>query len=616
MSTEKTNLNLTRKWRSKNFDQIVGQDLSVRMLKNSLYLKQFFPVYLFSGQRGCGKTSTARVFASAINCSNLSNFQKDPRKYSVPCLECDSCKAMKSYNHPDFIEIDAASHTGVDNVRQIIESSSFMPLMGSKRIYLIDEAHMLSKAAFNAFLKILEEPPSSVIFILATTSPQKIIETVRSRCFQIFFKSVEHTSLVEHLKYVCGQEDIPYDESGLGVIVNESQGSVRDSLNILEQVRFSSGSITRQAVQNVLGHIDDERLLRLFEFLLTESPQGILQYLKDLKFEFFSAEYVWKKLIEIARTSVWIKHGVSPSWCSQYSDRMGDLIKHCSWERLNDIMQLFYENESVFIKTTEKHSLLEMILIQIAKKNDISNKSGASSVPQRVAPAEKQEEQEYEIIQEEEEEEYEEEDAKEAKNALPKQSDVPVADKVCESTASVEGEWTNFLSSLDKLEDPLLSSIFKNGEVVAFDLQSGDLEVTFLKRFSFFKDSLQETKELWLPLLQEVYSKKVIFKPLFTKEGPAKINSSSANTSKKRLRRTGAKAGTMPPASTSNMRNAQVMAKNNNTKLYKPAFSGVRKTKRVNNIGKLVDVSDVATWKKANILLKYFSGNVTEVQES
>jgi len=155
MNTEHVNLNLARKWRSRNFDQIVGQDLAIRMLRNSLYLSQFFPVYLFAGQRGCGKTSTARVFASAINCANLSKFQKNPKKCHVPCLECESCCAMLSGNHPDFIEIDAASHTGVDNVRQIIESSSYMPLMGKKKIYLIDEAHMLSKAAFNAFLKIL-----------------------------------------------------------------------------------------------------------------------------------------------------------------------------------------------------------------------------------------------------------------------------------------------------------------------------------------------------------------------------------------------------------------------------------------------------------------------------
>src|SRR5271156_392412 len=143
-------LNLARKWRSKSFDRIVGQDLLIRMLKNSLFLGQYFPVYLFAGQRGCGKTTTARVFAAAVNCERLSDFKKQPKEFSVPCLTCTSCVAMAAGKHPDFIEIDAASHTGVDNIRQIIDAASLLPLMGQKKIYLIDEAHMLSKAAFNA----------------------------------------------------------------------------------------------------------------------------------------------------------------------------------------------------------------------------------------------------------------------------------------------------------------------------------------------------------------------------------------------------------------------------------------------------------------------------------
>ena len=187
---ETVKLNLTRKWRSQDFESIIGQSLAVKMLKNSLYAGHYFPVYLFAGQRGCGKTTTARVFARAINCQQLSEFQKQPKKISVPCGTCDSCVAMAQGRHQDFIEIDAASHTGVDNMRSIIEAASFLPLMGKKKVYLIDEAHMLSKAAFNALLKILEEPPSSALFILATTDPDKIIETVRSRCFRLFFQPI------------------------------------------------------------------------------------------------------------------------------------------------------------------------------------------------------------------------------------------------------------------------------------------------------------------------------------------------------------------------------------------------------------------------------------------
>ena len=241
-------LNLSRKWRSQDFDHIVGQELAVRILKNSLYLGHYFPVYLFAGQRGCGKTSTARIFAAAVNCHALTSFQKDPKNSPVPCLVCDSCVAMRDGNHPDFIEIDAASHTGVDNIRSIIESSSLLPIMGRKRVYLIDEAHMLSKAAFNAALKILEEPPATALFILATTNPHKIIDTVKSRCFQLFFTAIAHAPLKNHLQVICKNEKIAYTDDALDLIVRHTEGSARDALNLLEQVRFSSAIVSKEAV--------------------------------------------------------------------------------------------------------------------------------------------------------------------------------------------------------------------------------------------------------------------------------------------------------------------------------------------------------------------------------
>lgn len=265
----KIQLNLARKWRAQGFDQIIGQDLSVKMLKNSLYRGYLFPVYLFWGQRGTGKTSMARVFAAAINCQGLPQFQKEPKNYTVPCMNCPSCLAMKEGKHPDFIEIDAASHTGVDNVRQIIDSAALMPISGQKKIYLIDEAHMLSKAAFNALLKILEEPPVSALFILATTDPQKIIETVRSRCFQICFKQVASPVLVQHLNTICAQESLYADPQALSLIAQESEGSVRDAINMLEQVRFAQGRITCDTVLKVLGILMMGVLLRfLMSFVL------------------------------------------------------------------------------------------------------------------------------------------------------------------------------------------------------------------------------------------------------------------------------------------------------------------------------------------------------------
>ena len=272
-------LNLARKWRSKHFDELVGQELVVRLVKNSLYRTLIFPVYLLSGTRGCGKTSLARIFAAALNCQALGAFQKNPQGQQLPCLTCTSCIAMQAMNHPDFIEIDAASHTGVDNVRAIIEAASFVPVLGTKKIYLIDEAHMLSKAAFNAFLKILEEPPTSVVFMLATTDPHKILETVTSRCFQLFFEPIKRDTVIAHLARICTEEGIAYEQEALALIAQESEGSMRDALNLVERVRIAHSSLTANAVTELLGKIDETRLEELFQVVVQGSAPAVLEIL-------------------------------------------------------------------------------------------------------------------------------------------------------------------------------------------------------------------------------------------------------------------------------------------------------------------------------------------------
>lgn len=379
-------LNLTRKLRAKNFDQIIGQTLSIRMLKNSLYLGYYFPVYLFSGQRGCGKTTTARLFSAALNCKNLELFQKNPKKYQLPCGVCESCSAMFSGTHPDFIEMDAASHTGVDNVRQIIDAASLLPVMGIKKIYLIDEAHMLSKAAFNALLKILEEPPANVLFILATTDPQKIIDTVKSRCFQLLFRAVANPDLLSHLQQVCVAEGISYESEGLLLIIHETRGSVRDALNVVEQVRFSTGSVTAQAVLKVLDHLDTGSFIHIIDLILRNKAQDLLLFLKKSTIEQFSAEYIWRRFVELIRTLLWLKHGVKPY---QHEDcgQVDRLLILCSVERLNRILQHIYDNEEVFAKTTAQHLFLEMFFLQLCHKSD-GHTEGSSAPPHSaIAPS-------------------------------------------------------------------------------------------------------------------------------------------------------------------------------------------------------------------------------------
>ena len=435
------NLNLARKWRSKNFDQIVGQELSVKMLKNSLYLNHYFPVYLFSGQKGCGKTSTARVFAAAINCDQLTQFQKDPKNIALPCLSCSSCVAMMAGKHPDFIEIDAASNTGVDNVRQIIDSSALLPLMGRKKIYLIDEVHMLSKAAFNAFLKLMEEPPASVIFILATTDAQKVLETVRSRCFQLYFRPVNDDALLHHLTNVCQVEGIASDTDALNLIIKETGGSIRDALNLLEQVRFSDVRVTKQAVYQVLGQLDEQRLLSLFEIILYKTPADFLTFSKEHRLEKFSAEFLWQRITELLRACVWIKNGVAPRSFAEYTTQLQFLTRGKSLSYMSSLLELFYSNENVFRKTTAQYAFLEVLLLRVCRKNESNSNS---SMPAMAITATADENDQ--IIDEEQDTE---------------DVDTDTQDPVYENDE--QALWSKLTQKIDILHDPLLTQ-FLNKE--------------------------------------------------------------------------------------------------------------------------------------------------------
>ncbi len=582
-------LNLARKWRPQNFETIIGQDLSVRTLKNSLYLGQYFPVYLFAGQRGCGKTTMARVFAAAINCEQLSAFQKKPKKALMPCLRCSSCTAMQAAKHPDFIEIDAASHTGVDNVRQIIESSSLMPLMGHKKIYLIDEAHMLSKAAFNALLKILEEPPTSALFILATTNLLKVIDTVRSRCFQLFFSSIDLESLLQYLQQICQKESIEYHDDALTLIITQAEGSARDALNLLEQVRFSSKVVSRDAVLSLLGHIDDCQLIRMIETVLQGSPLEVLQLLQSLQCDRYSAELIWKRLTELLRALLWLKHGVNPSQFISGIDGLRDLVKQCSLQQLHDMLEMLYANEAIMLKTTTQHALLEMVLLQVCQSNKkpSGGSSSSSAAQQQVSVVGEQDDEQDD--EDEDEQEYDDEQEEEK-------------DEEVENKGYME-HGAQFIACLETSNDPLVISIFKQARIIRKQEPSDQLDVEFAKDLAFFKNWLEDTKQVWLPWLQKVYSKEVILNLLFTgiKKESTKIKSITVPQQKIRQ-----------PVIQSVQK---ISIERKKTAMYKANTWNKRASRVPQRAETVVDVSDEAVWKKANLLLRNFPGTVTETSE-
>lgn len=576
-------LNLARKWRSKQFDEIVGQDISVKILKNSLYLNQFFPVYLFAGQRGCGKTSMARIFAAAVNCQALELFQKNPKQHMVPCLTCESCMAMATGQHPDCIEIDAASHTGVDNVRQIIDASSFLPILGRRKVYLIDEAHMLSKAAFNAFLKVMEEPPVGVLFILATTDSQKIIDTVRSRCFQLIFKPIAKQYLADHLVRVCTQETIRFTREGLELIVDQSEGSVRDALNLLEQVRFASSQITVQTVRSVLGHIDDASLIHILYTVLHADMAQCIALIEKHNLDHYSADYVWKRSLEILRTCLWAKQGAAVEHGFIDLDICKKLIKDTSAEQLFDCMHEMYMHELTFTKTHEQHAFYEMILLQLCKKNSKKNNSGSAPAAQQV--------QESQIVEEcdedEEDDEYEDSD----------DSDVPFDDQ----DTGAQEPWQLFLRDVTQLQEPLLDSIFMQAAVPA-GVRNGELVVLLSEELSFFNDWIDERKDKWLPLLARYYPSVTHIKSHFTLPAKQtvvathkKIDPVVANTQPKQK----------------SVHKASDVRKE---MFYKKRPSTANAQANVPQ-GAAIDVSDVTLYPKTNMILHYFPSTVLQIQE-
>ena len=597
-------LNLARKWRSRNFDEIIGQDLSVRMLKNSIYLKQFFPVYLFSGQRGCGKTTTARVFAAALNCEKLELFQKHPQKQIIPCLECISCKAIEKGKHPDFIEIDAASHTGVDNVRYIIDSASLMPLMGRKKVYLIDEAHMLSKAAFNAFLKVLEEPPASVLFILATTDPQKIIETVRSRCFQLFFKPVEQPTLHKQLEMICMKENILYDDAGLDTVIKQAEGSVRDAINLLEQVRFSSKSVSQDAVLKVLGYLDDQLLLTLFDHTLNTNPRTLLQYIKKLQWEQYAPHIIWQRLIELGRAALWLKYGVVPESFAEIHASIRNCISRKSASHLNYFLEQLFNQELIFNRTAAKHDVLEMVLLHIChtlNDNDDEDEDGGGSAPSAMQASSNNDEVEFidseeEIDEEDENEDVEDESEQEVLSTL-------VTQTIPQSYAQ---KWQEFITNIASLQDPLLNSIFSQGVLKESAPHEQQIIVEFSKEYVFFTNWLQDAEKTWRPLFEKYFGA-IALKPEFT----------GASIKRVKIEQPLQHVVIQQPIQTKQPAIEQKPKEKQSAYYQKRSFL-TRKTREVKLFKneKVIDISDTILWHKTHTLLRYLSGTVTEIQES
>jgi len=261
---------LARKWRPKTFAEVVGQQHILTALANGLRENRLHHAYLFSGTRGVGKTSIARLFAKGLNCVNGVTAE--------PCGVCEHCKAIEEGNFIDLIEIDAASRTKVEDTRELLDNVQYKPVLGRYKVYLIDEVHMLSRHSFNALLKTLEEPPEYVKFLLATTDPHKLPVTILSRCMQFHLKALEQSQIAEHLGYILNQEQIPFQTLALDKLANAAQGSIRDSLSLTDQaIAMSNGNVTLNIVNEMLGLLDETQAIEIIYALQQGNGEKLMQ---------------------------------------------------------------------------------------------------------------------------------------------------------------------------------------------------------------------------------------------------------------------------------------------------------------------------------------------------
>ena len=437
---------------------------------------------------------------------------------------------------------------------------ALLPVLSKKKIYLIDEAHMLSKAAFNALLKILEEPPTGVIFMLATTELHKIIDTVKSRCFQLFFPPIDKSRIVEHLSAICSKEDIPYEIEGLKVIAQESEGSLRDAINLMERVRLAYATVDKKAALELLGYIDDARLIELFCLILKGDVKEILSYIKEVSLNNFAPTIVWKKFVEIIRASIWVKYSSDPN-----NIEMSQYFKNIPGnsgpvQNLVAMLEIAYEYEPLLNKTSAAHEMVEMMIIKMSLVS--TNEKKEPSILKNVEK----------VI----------DSAKTIVEA--------VAVVKNEKTLSQDSPWVSFNQEIEKLNDPLLASIFKQGKFIKIDLPNMKLQVQFSQGLKFFEEKLNSMTKVWQPIIERVFGQKLDLEAIYIETPIANIQ---------------AEPLTEKPVQ---VNTSKIIAEKKIEKvILKPVI--------LKQIDKL-DIQDKEKWKLTNMILDVFPGTVNQIENN
>jgi DNA polymerase-3 subunit gamma/tau len=376
---------LHHKYRPQRFDQLVGQEAIAATLGNALRSGRIAPAYLFSGPRGTGKTSSARILARSLNCIGSDGPTPEP------CGTCELCTSIANGNALDVIEIDAASNTGVDNIRELIERSRFAPVQARWKVYVVDECHMLSTAAFNALLKTLEEPPPRVVFVLATTDPQRVLPTILSRCQRFDFRRIPLDALERHLSWIAKQEEIGITTEALHVVAQRAQGGLRDAESLLDQLSLLPAPVEPQAVWELLGAVPEQELLQLAESLASSEPLGLIEAIRTLLERGREPSAVLQGLAGLLRDLVLA--GVAPdrleltSFSPQFRNALPDLARRIGKAPLLRWQAQLKGSEQQLRQSVQPRLWLEVLLLGLLAEPQPARAAATGAAPaQAVAP--------------------------------------------------------------------------------------------------------------------------------------------------------------------------------------------------------------------------------------
>lgn len=431
------------KYRPQTFDDVVGQATTVRILKNILQEKRIHPACLFSGPRGIGKTSLARIFAKSLNC------QQGPTE--TPCGACVSCVEITEGRSLSVMEIDGASNTSVDDVRDLREKIRYLPPGGRYKIYIIDEVHMLSTAAFNALLKTLEEPPLHALFIFATTELQKVPITILSRCLRFDLKPITVGLMVERLRQIAQRESIEVEENALFAIARESSGGLRDAIGLLDQAAsFSSSKVTLQAVEEILGGSIRRLIPQLASSILGRNPQAIVSTLNQTAVGGVDPKRVAVQLLEYFRHLLVIRVSESPDLFDLPPDdlrQLKELAQTVSESSLDQMFRMLQQGIPDLLRSPSPRVLLDVLCLRLGHYQELQSLEAILQHLESIGPA----------------------PAQRSLEMTPPAASFPIA-------ARPEKNWTEFLQTL-KMKKPQIASILEHS--VGSELKEGEVVVSF-----------------------------------------------------------------------------------------------------------------------------------------